>query len=204
MTKREEQRLETYARIVDAAVESLIEQGFAATTALGVQNRVGVSRGALLHHFPTSEALSAAAVQRLVEVNIQAVRKELAAAGSGPDPVTRGIGVLYRASRRRSFATELELWSASRVNGRLRTALLAAERAALRQLNDVIDDIFGHEVVSRPGYHTMVDLTVQFLRGLTISRSIGRGRGHDRVVADWAAVMRLVLDNPTVLPPNLS
>jgi AcrR family transcriptional regulator len=200
LTKREEQRLETYARIVDAAVESLIEQGFAATTALGVQNRVGVSRGALLHHFPTSEALSAAAVQRLVEVNIQAVRKELAAAAPGPDPVSRGIGVLYRASRRRSFATELELWSASRVNDRLRTALLGAERAARKQLNDVIDDIFGHELVSRPGYHAMVDLAVQFLRGLTVSRSIGRGGDHDRMVADWAAVMRLVLDSPAVLP----
>ncbi|MGC9544677.1 helix-turn-helix domain-containing protein, partial [Streptomyces sp. UG1] len=53
MTRRDEQRVATRAQIVDAAVESLIEVGVAATTTLEVQRRAGVSRGALLHHFPT-------------------------------------------------------------------------------------------------------------------------------------------------------
>lgn len=204
MSKRDEQRRETYARIVEGAAEALIEEGFAATTALGVQHRVGVSRGALLHHFPTSEALSAAAVRRLVELNLEAVRDELRAADPGPDPVTRGVGVLYRASRRPSFATELELWSASRADERLRTALLAAERVALEQLNDVIDELFGPDLVRRPGYPAMVELTVQFLRGLTISGSIGQHGDHDRAVARWAALMRLVLDDPALADSVLS
>ena len=76
-TKRDDQRRETRGRIVDAAVRSFVENGYAATTALGVQRDAGVSRGALLHHFPTSEALSAAAVARLVEINLQAVSDEL-------------------------------------------------------------------------------------------------------------------------------
>lgn len=198
MTSRDDQRKATYARIVDAAVESLIEEGFATTTALGVQKRVGVSRGALLHHFATSEALSAAAVQRLVEMNLEAMREERAAAGDEPDPVTRGVGVLYRASRRPSFVTELELWAASRTDERLRTALLAAERVALRRLHDLIDDVFGPDVVSRPGYRAMIDLTVQFIRGLTISGAIRQNRNDDGAVRNWTALMRLVLENPAL------
>src|SRR5262245_27303772 len=53
VNKREEMRRKTRALIVDAAVELLIEQGYAATNGLKVQQRLGISRGALLHHFPT-------------------------------------------------------------------------------------------------------------------------------------------------------
>ncbi len=48
--------------ILESAVSSLIEQGTAATTTLEVQRRAGVSRGALLHHFPTHASLLAATV----------------------------------------------------------------------------------------------------------------------------------------------
>ena len=89
INQREEQRQQTYARIVEAAVESLIDNGYAATTALGVQQRAGISRGALLHHFPTSEALFAAAVQRLVEMNMEAIHREFAKADTDLDPVAR-------------------------------------------------------------------------------------------------------------------
>jgi AcrR family transcriptional regulator len=193
MTQRDEQRRETRARIVAAAVRSLVDKGYAATTALGVQRDAGISRGALLHHFPTSEALSAAAVAELVEVNLQAVLDESERTPPGPDPVERGVGVLYRASRRSSFAAELELWAAARADEPLRDALLAAERMALGRLHDVIDEIFGPDVCRHPRYRTMVTLTVQVMRGLTVSRSLGQ-EDQQRSVLEWTALMRGVLD----------
>lgn len=192
MTKRDDQRRETRACIVDVAVRSLVDNGYAATTALGVQREAGISRGALLHHFPTSEALSAAAVARLVEVNLQAVRDELARTPQGPDPVARGIGVLYRASRQDSFAAELELWAAARADERLRTALLAAERVALGRLYEVFDEIFGPALCRHPRYREMVDLTVHLMRGLTVSRSLGQD-DQQRTVLAWTAMVRAVL-----------
>jgi AcrR family transcriptional regulator len=191
---RDKQRSDTHDRIVDAAVESLIENGYAATTALGVQKRTGLSRGALLHHFPTSEALSAAAVERLVELNLQAMNDELAAAETESDAITRGIKVIYRASQRTSFATELELWAAARANEPLRNALLAAERKARHRLFTVIDDIFGPSLVGVADYRAVVELTVQFMRGLTISRAIGQGGDHDSLVGQWTSIMRLAID----------
>src|SRR5262245_11831889 len=50
---QQERRDQTRGRILDAAVESLIEAGVAGTTTLEVQKRADVSRGALLHHFPS-------------------------------------------------------------------------------------------------------------------------------------------------------
>jgi AcrR family transcriptional regulator len=197
VNRREEQRQQTYARIVDAAVESLIDNGYAATTALGVQQRAGISRGALLHHFPTSEGLFAAAVQRLVEMNMDAIRNELAQADEDLDPVTRGVHVLYRASRSRSFATELELWAAARADVWLRQALLPHERPAGANLRQAIDELFGPSVTAEPGYPALVDITVHFLRGLTVSASLGT-TGQDAIVDSWVAVMRLALDSAAV------
>ncbi|OBI06697.1 hypothetical protein A5714_23340 [Mycobacterium sp. E2462] len=195
MNRREEQRQQTYARIVNAAVGLLIDNGYAATTALGVQERAGVSRGALLHHFPTSEALFAAAVQRLVELNIEAIRDELAKADQDLDPIARGVHVLYHASRRRSFATELELWAAARADGWLRQALLPHERAAAVHLRQAMDELFGPTVTAASGYPTVVDLTVHFLRGLTVSGSLG-SKNHDAIVESWISVMRGTVDGP--------
>src|SRR5205085_6681446 len=62
---QQQRRDETRRALLDAAVESLIEVGFARTTTLEVQRRANASRGALLHHFPSKTALLVAAVDHL-------------------------------------------------------------------------------------------------------------------------------------------
>src|SRR5215471_3557154 len=54
---QQQRRDETRRALLDAAVESLIDVGFARTTTLEVQRRADVSRGALLHHFPSKAEL---------------------------------------------------------------------------------------------------------------------------------------------------
>lgn len=191
MTTRDDQRAATYRRIVDVAVRSLVESGFAATTTVEVQRRAGLSRGALLHHFPTKEQLFTAAVDRLVQFHLEAMRAELAAAPPDIDPVARGVWVLRRASRRPSFGAALELWGAARTDERLRTALRAAERGALAEFHAVIDAMFGPEIAARPRYPIVVGLTVQLMRGLAISTSLGeRVRDDEPLIDHWAAIVR--------------
>ncbi|GAA1228963.1 TetR/AcrR family transcriptional regulator [Pseudonocardia alaniniphila] len=203
MTTRDHQRAATYRRIVDVAVESLVESGFAATTTVEVQRRAGLSRGALLHHFPTKEQLFTAAVHRLVEFHLEAMWEELAAAPPDTDPVARGVWVLRRASRRPSFGAELELWGAARTDERLRTALRSAERGALAELHAVIDAIFGPEIAARPRYPIVVDLTVQLMRGLAISASLQeRVREEEPLIDHWADIVRGLLTADPVRPDS--
>src|SRR5438093_1404441 len=55
----------TKAALADAAIDVLVEQGWAAVTAIEVCNRVGVSRGAFHHHYDNLPALLADALRRL-------------------------------------------------------------------------------------------------------------------------------------------
>jgi AcrR family transcriptional regulator len=194
VTRRDEQRAATARRIVEAAVECLVAKGFAATSTVEVQNRAGVSRGALLHHFPTREQLFAAAVHRLVELNLEAMREELAGAPPGLDPVARGIWVMRRASTRPTFGTELELWGASRADPNLHAALRVAEQAVRKDLYRMIDEIFGTEISRAANYQVLVELSVQLVRGLSITSLLYRGDpGPEPLIEVWTRVARLVL-----------
>src|SRR6476661_5018637 len=71
---QQQRRDETRRALLDAAVESLIEVGFARTTTLEVQRRADVSRGALLHHFPSKAELLVAAVDHLAEMRAREMK----------------------------------------------------------------------------------------------------------------------------------
>ena len=71
---QQQRRDETRRALLDAAVESLIEVGFARTTTLEVQRRADVSRGALLHHFPSKAELLVAAVDHLAEMRARELK----------------------------------------------------------------------------------------------------------------------------------
>ena len=64
---KQERSVATRAKILEAAYGSLIERGYGATTVGEVQNRAGVARGTLLHHFPTRGALMAGVVEDIIE-----------------------------------------------------------------------------------------------------------------------------------------
>ena len=57
-----ERTAETTAKLLDATADCLVERGYAGTSTVEVCRRAGVSRGALVHHFPSKDDLVAAAV----------------------------------------------------------------------------------------------------------------------------------------------
>src|SRR5215212_4750967 len=71
---QQQRRAETRRALLDAAIESLIEVGFARTTTLEVQRRADVSRGALLHHFPSKAELLVAVVDHLAEMRAKELK----------------------------------------------------------------------------------------------------------------------------------
>ncbi len=57
----------TRARILEAALTTLLDEGYAKTTTVEIGRRAKVARGTLLHHFPDREALMVASVRHVFE-----------------------------------------------------------------------------------------------------------------------------------------
>src|SRR5690349_24160598 len=110
---QQQRREETRRALLDAAVESLIEVGFARTTTLEVQRRAEVSRGALLHHFPSRAELLVAAVLQLFEAQRDVIGPEVLRARE-VGGIDGGIDVLWLSFNSPLAVAIDELWSAAR------------------------------------------------------------------------------------------
>ena len=182
-------------RVLDAAVASLVEQGVARTTTLEVQRRAGVSRGALLHHFPSHALLLSATIEALVQRNEAAVASAVAALRADLDPVEQGIRALAIMTHQPAFLAELELWATARVDDELRAALGEAERSAKRDSQRVLRALFAG-LDGHPAQEAVVDLTVEFLRGLALSGVLRRSPlRRQRLLGHWVKTVRLVLEH---------
>jgi AcrR family transcriptional regulator len=198
VTTRDDKRLATRRHIVSVAVDSLVEVGVSGSTTLAIQARAGLSRGALLHHFPTRESLLGAAVEELLGLNLALLREGSTRFETVDDPVLRGLRVMHAGASTPSFGAELELWSAARTNAELRRILRAAEGPARVGLRLALDEIFGPEVTGEPGYQLALEFTVHLVRGMAASSSLrGNKDPLGPVLEEWAAVFRgLLMGNP--------
>ncbi|HEX5739862.1 MAG TPA: TetR/AcrR family transcriptional regulator [Hydrogenophaga sp.] len=186
----------TRQRILQTAVALLVEQGSARTTTLQVQQRAGVSRGALLHHFPTHAALLSATVEELVRRNERAVQDSLSKLKGTEDATERAIRVLAVASTRPAYLAELELWAVARTDAELRTALLQAERKARKDSERVLSSLFA-ATSDHPANATVMALTHEFVRGLALSSVLRSPVRRQQLLAQWIRATRILLKQLT-------
>ncbi|MBA4264741.1 MAG: TetR/AcrR family transcriptional regulator [Comamonadaceae bacterium] len=185
----------TRDRILDAAVLSLIEQGAARTTTLEVQRKAEVSRGALLHHFPTHAALLAATVHDLVKRNEQSVFAMAHRLKSAPNPMERAIRSLALMMAEPAFMAELELWALARTDEGLREALRETERDARKESERVLRILFA-PVADRPGHDAVIAMTTDFLRGHVLSGVLRRNPvRRQQMISNWVRAAQILLDH---------
>lgn len=181
-----ERSAETRLRLLDACVQCLVDLGYAGTTTGAIQERAGVSRGALTHHYASKADLLVASVRHLTEqrgLNLARLAAEL------PDDdarIERSIRLLWESFQGPLFTATVELWTASRTDAELREALIASERSLRQPMSDVFAMLFGEPISSAPRFSAVVDLTLQFMRGAALT-SILRSDAdrQDEVVALW-------------------
>lgn len=181
-------------RLLDAAVSALSEKGYAGTTTLEVQQRAGVSRGALLHHYGSRAELIIAALDHLTRERISEV---LAAARAAPPRSRRvdwAIRTLWSTFEGPLFAASLELWLAARNDAELLASLLPQERLLGQAIRSMAADVFGPDARSSPGFAGAIEVLLDAMRGAA-ARGVLRGDdGDERLLATWSATMTRLLD----------
>jgi AcrR family transcriptional regulator len=215
---QQQRREETRRALLDAAVESLIEVGFARTTTLEVQRRANVSRGALLHHFPSKAELLVAAVDHLAEMRAREMKAfasqlppervkrpagdatdltgtEDPEAAPGRDARTDVVlGLLWQCFSGTFFQVAMELRTAARTDPELRRVLTIAERSLRDRIVAQSRTLFGRAVAEHPGLERALDLTLQLMIGAAMTSVLhGDTSRLDDLIDDWKALFPLVL-----------
>ena len=120
---QEERTRAMRARLLEATVELLVENGFSGTSTTLVSERAGVSRGAQLHHFPTKNDLVVAAVSHLTERRGEELAARAAELPSGKQRTRAVIQMLGDHFAGPVFTAALELWVAARTDEALLEAV---------------------------------------------------------------------------------
>jgi AcrR family transcriptional regulator len=195
---QQERRGHTRALILNAAVECLVADGYERTTTVTVQARAGVTRGRLLHHFPSRAALLVAAAQHLASERISEMERWIAESEqrptSGADRIDRATELLWETFRQPYFWAAMELWHAARTDDELRGELAPTERELGRAVRHVIETMYGPELSGHDSFAEVRDLLFTSMRGVALSYAVQpRDPGTDPHLPMWKRLARKML-----------
>ncbi len=163
----------TRTLIMEAAVRCFYEQGYANTATDNIAVAAGVSRGAMLHHFPTRFDLIRATVEHLSKQRLDIYEAQEAEVQRGAvyTRIEEGIDAYWRQLNTPLFVVFQELMIAARTDKDLekvlKPALEAFEVARYETTKRIFPDLALSEAFSRANY-----LTRFLLEGMVVSNRI--------------------------------
>jgi AcrR family transcriptional regulator len=175
----------TREALLDAAIECLIQEGYASTTTSRVAERAGVSRGAHLHHFQTRTALVAAAVEALARKWLRELREASAKLPDGPERTLAGLDLLWAHYASPLFQAALDLWTDARSDDELRPHLIEVERLLDRETLDLAHRLFPGVADGRD-FEGLVQHSVATVRGLAMLDTLHPDGARNR--EQWAYI----------------
>lgn len=192
---QQQRRDDTRRALLDAAVESLIEVGYARTTTLEVQKRAGVSRGALLHHFPSKAGLLAATIVHLAAMRGRELKDMAAALPTGEARIDAVFDLLWQSFTGPLFYVAMDLRAAARTDAELRAALAETEREVHERIVHQYRVLLGPEIASRPGFQRALEMSLLILIGAGMTAILhGEQARLEMVVADWKSLFHTLLE----------
>lgn len=200
-TRRTQVERSTTTRLLlmRATVDCLYEVGYRGTSIRVVEQRSGVSRGALLHHFASRSELLIGAVQHIARLRMEQMRLEAADVGAN-EGVEGLIDLMWRQFSGPLFYTSLELWNAARTDPQLERALLAEERTLGSSIRQIVQEMFGVQGAG-PVFATALELTWQFMRGAAVTRILKHDEAaQQQLVAEWRALITPMFQAESTLP----
>ncbi|WP_208647256.1 TetR/AcrR family transcriptional regulator [Corallococcus interemptor] len=187
-----ERRESTRRKLLDATIETLVEQGYARLTTVEVAKRAGVSQGALFTHFETKEELLAVAVEHLFPRLIQDFLAGVGARPSGRDRVGAAVDMLWAAYQRPELQAAIELYVAARTSPELQKALAAVDGPHRQNLHRVARELFPDVAATHPDFDDVVELALDAVQGAAVG---GAARpedpAHRRMLDTLARFMRV-------------
>jgi AcrR family transcriptional regulator len=158
----------TRQAILEAAVRCFVEHGFANTTTAMIADEASVSRGAMMHHFPSRSAVMNAVVGYLHVRRLNEYRALMTDIDSPDRTVTRAeirvsVETAWEYVNLPSFIAYQELLGAARTDPELAESVREVERDFEREFLKTVRSVFPHwkQVKSLQAAHDLVQFVMQ-------------------------------------------
>ncbi|MFV0276166.1 MAG: TetR/AcrR family transcriptional regulator [Parahaliea sp.] len=178
----------TRAAILDAAVECLVERGYSRTTTALIAEYAGVSRGAMMHHFPSRIAVIRAVVDHLHEKRLREYRELMEGIDRPDEALTRdaikkSVQSAWRYVNLPSFVAYQELLAAARTDPELNDVLERTEKDVEVLFLEAVRQVFPHW--EGLGVLELANDLVQFcMRGMALSHMASQKQKRAKNMVD--------------------
>jgi len=172
---QEQKSAMTRATILEAAIQCFVKDGYKRATTSRIAEEAGVSRGAMLHHFPSRDAVIRAAVFYLQEKRLEEYKVIISDVhASSKNGVTsavvkKAIRATWKYFNLPSFFAYHELLVASRTNPELAEIFHSQQRAFEQQFLETLKTIFPLWVDKGPALELGSDVVFLTMQGMATS-----------------------------------
>lgn len=202
---QEERRDETRAAVLDATVECLATRGYSQTTTTRIARHAKVSRGALLHYYPSKQQLLAAAVEHVFQRRIGEFREAFAALPSGADRRAAAVDLLWAMFRGSTFHAWLELLVAARSDRNLHEQVAGITTRFADAVDATYLELFPEPNQPGPFFGLAPRFVFAVLQGLALERiAFGDAPELAELIAALKALAPLAIgdDSHAASPPS--
>jgi AcrR family transcriptional regulator len=161
---------EMRARLLEATIACFLELGYAATTTTEVADRAGVSRGAMLHHFPSKEELVLAAVEHLFHRRKAEFLAAFAKVPKNADRPAAALDILAKILGGDSFYVWLELAVAGRTDEKLGRRVRELGARTAQEVEKTFRELFPPPATPNPFFDAAPRFAFAILQGLAVDR----------------------------------
>lgn len=155
--------------IIEAAIKCFVELGYARTTTAVIAEKAGLSRGAMLHHFPSKMDIVRASVDHLHAKRLRAFRKAMTKGPADGDHVRMGVEGYWSHVKHPLFVAFFELAVAARTDKELAAILRPAQESFEREWYQTSLGLFPEWQRKGEKFELGFDLSRYVLEGMAIS-----------------------------------
>lgn len=162
-----ERSAETRRILLETTIRCLHQKGYAATTTLLVAEEAGLSRGAMLHQFPTRVDLMIFVVQSVFDDEIAIYDAQLSLIQDPKERLYAFPEIVWKVLSRPSGVAVLEVLQGSRSDPDLAARLAPLQAQIEQNALEMLGQWFGD---AGPGGKAAMRLVVWAIRGLSIAQ----------------------------------
>jgi AcrR family transcriptional regulator len=172
MATQAERTAQTTEKLLDATIALVVERGYRNTSLPEICKRAGVSRGAQLHHYPTKEALVAAAIEHLLVRRVRELAERLSTEGAFD--LKDAASKLWSIYTGDTFYAWLELVVAARTEPELQAFLADVDRRFSARAEMLVQKFLMPHVEDQEEIAATARLILAMFDGLATHRILSR------------------------------
>lgn len=192
---QEERSTETKKRLLEATIDCLNELGYNKSGTVEIARRAGVSRGALVHHFPSKHDLIVATAEYHWNRIAEEVRNLAMTMHGGQLSLDAFIdGIWNKVFLIRGSSATIEMIIAARTDSKLRRELVPMLNRLYSNYDEIWSQFFHNSGVSPERIEMLFDLTIELLRGMTLQRVLkDEPEYYQKFLDSWKTIIATCL-----------